>query len=220
MDAPGGARRQFFAMEPRTMKQSLFVRYPWGVLLSSMWFAACVQAAEPAASPTLVPSADGASVIDLRARLVWPRCVEGMQWNGKSCTGTPQRLDHAQAVALANARWKAEGVRWRLPRVPELKRLVVKTIRPPGLDPSLFPAAPHDWHWSGSANVSTGSGNQYNYGNVMNNRAGGGDMAFRQGWAVNMETAESRSDVGKGSRLLVRLVRPHVAAAEPVGAER
>ena len=86
--------------------------------------------------------------------------------------------------------------------------------------PALFPAAPHDWHWSGTANVSTGSGNQYNYGNVMNSRSGGGDMAFRQGWAVNLETAESRGDVGKGTRLLVRLVRPHVPAPEPVGAER
>lgn len=165
-------------------------------------------------------SADGAYVLDQRAGLAWPRCVEGMQWNGKTCTGTPQRLDHAQAVALANARWKADGMRWRLPRVPELKRLVDKTISPAGLDPALFPAAPHDWHWSGTANVSTGSGNQYNYGNVMNSRSGGGDMAFRQGWAVNLETAESRGDVGKGTRLLVRLVRPHVPAPEPVGAER
>ena len=132
------------------MKQPLFVGPSW-LLLGGMWLAAGAQAADPAgspASPMLVPSEDGASIIDLRARLVWPRCVEGMQWNGKTCTGTPQRLDHAQAVALANARWKADGMRWRLPRVPELKRLVDKTISPAGLDPALFPAAPHDWHWS------------------------------------------------------------------------
>jgi hypothetical protein len=142
-----------------------------------------------------------------------------MQWNGKTCTGRPQRLDHAQAAALANARWKAEGVRWRLPRVPELKRLVDKTINPPGLDPVLFPAAPHDWHWSGTANVVTGSGNPYNYGNVMDSR-GGGDMAFRQGWAVNLESAETRSDVGKATQLLVRLVRPYEPGKTPAKGER
>lgn len=198
-------------MNPRTMKQPLFTRHSWVVLLGHIFLAVCAEAADPAASPTLVPSEDGASVIDLRARLVWPRCVEGMQWNGKTCTGTPKRLDYAQAVALANARWKADGVRWRLPRANELKRLVDKTALPQGPSPMLFPGTPHDWHWSGSANVHTGSGNLYNYGNVMDSRAGGdaGSMAFRQGWAVNMETGESRGDVGKATRLLVRLVRPY-----------
>jgi hypothetical protein len=43
-------------------------------------------------------------------------------------------------------------------------------------------------------------------------------MAFRQGWAVNMETDESRGDVGKGTRLLVRLVRPYEPPV-PVPAE-
>jgi Protein of unknown function (DUF1566). len=123
------------------MKPLLFTRHSWLVLLGGMLVAACAEAADPAASPTLVPSQDGASIIDLRARLVWPRCVQGMLWNGKACTGTPQRLDYAQAVALAHARWKTDGVRWRLPRVPELKRLVDKTARPPGPSSVLF-----SWH--------------------------------------------------------------------------
>lgn len=181
------------------MKQPLFVRPSW-LLLGGMWLAAGAQAADPAgspASPMLVPSEDGASIIDLRAR-----------------------QPPAHAVGLPAGIGQGHGLRMVQPRVPELKRLVDKTISPAGLDPALFPAAPHDWHWSGTANVSTGSGNQYNYGNVMNSRSGGGDMAFRQGWAVNLETAESRGDVGKGTRLLVRLVRPHVPAPEPVGAER
>lgn len=205
-------------MDPRTVKQYFLARHSWFVFVGGIVAAACAQAADPAAAPTVVPSEDGVSVIDLRARLVWSRCVEGMQWNGKTCTGTPQRLDYAQAAALANARWKAEGVRWRLPRANELKRLVDKTARPSGPNPVLFPATPHDWHWSGSANIYTGSGNQYNYGSVMGNRSGAdaGSMGLRQGWAVNMGTAESRGDVGKGSRLLVRLVRPHEQAPAPV----
>jgi hypothetical protein len=209
-------------MEPRTVKQYFLARHSWFVVVGGLVVAACAQAADPAAAPTLVPSEDGASVIDLRARLVWPRCVEGMQWTGKTCTGTPQRLDYAQATALAHARWKADGVRWRLPRVNELKRLVDKTARPPGPNPVLFPATPPDWHWSGTANVQMGSGNPYNYGNVMESRAAGGagGMAFRQGWAVNMATGESRADVGKGSRLLVRLVRPHEPVPAPAEGAR
>ena len=55
-------------------------------------------------------SDDGAYVIDLQARLAWPRCVEGMVWDGKTCTGKPQLFDHAQASIHALARWKAEGL--------------------------------------------------------------------------------------------------------------
>ena len=205
-------------MDLRTKNKPLWTRHSCAVFLGSMLFAACADAADPPVSPPLVPSEDGASIIDLRARLVWPRCVEGMQWNGKTCTGTPQQLDYAQAVALANARWKSEGVRWRLPRANELTRLVDKTTRPPGLSVVLFPGAPPEWHWSGSANIQTGSGNLYNYGNVMRGGAGGeaGTMAFRQGWAVNLQTAESRGDVGKATRLPVRLVRPYEPDPVPV----
>lgn len=216
------ARCHLFAVDGCTMKQLLFTRPSWIVMLGGMLVAVCAQAADPAASATLVPSEDGASIIDLRARLMWPRCVQGMQWNGKTCTGVAQRFDHAQALALAHARWKADGVRWRLPRVPELKRLVDKTALPPGPSPVLFPGTPHDWHWSGSATVLMRSGNQYNYGNAMNSGAGGeaGSMALRQGWAVNMETGESRGDVGKGTRLLVRLVRPYDPSKDSAENER
>ena len=69
--------------------------------------AAAVWAVDPPASANLVLSADGAYVINLRAHLAWPRCVEGMQWNGRTCTGRPLLVDHAEAVALASARKKA-----------------------------------------------------------------------------------------------------------------
>ena len=67
------------------MKQPLFVRPSW-LLLGGMWLAAGAQAADPAgspASPMLVPSEDGASIIDLRARLVLqatePLAPDGLQ---------------------------------------------------------------------------------------------------------------------------------------------
>ena len=160
-------------------------------------------------------SADGAYVLDVRAGLAWPRCVEGMQWTGKTCTGKPLLLDRAEATTLATDRWKAEGVGWRLPRAAELQRLVDKSLSPPGLNPILFPAAPGQWHWSSTSNVSAPSVNQYTYGNIAQGRAGEGgrQAAMINGWAVNLSTGEARGDAARASKLPVRLVRP-----PPVGA--
>src|SRR5256885_16256597 len=96
----------------------------------------------PGAAPVLEVSEDGRDVIDRRARLLWPRCVEGMQWNGKTCTGLPELFTHKQAQALAAERAKQDGVRWRLPRVNEMPRLVSRDIRPQGLLPELFTGGP------------------------------------------------------------------------------
>ncbi|WP_428420277.1 DUF1566 domain-containing protein [Methylibium sp.] len=171
---------------------------------------AAAWAAEPPASPNWLLSEDGAYVIDPRSKLAWPRCVEGMQWNGKTCTGEPVLVNHAEAMALATTRAKADGVRWRLPRVAELQRLVNKAAAPRRLDPVLFPAAPGTWHWAIRANVDTATVNQYDYGNIVQGRtnANANRMAFLHGWAVNLETGEARGDVTKRTKLPVRLVRP------------
>ena len=169
-----------------------------------------VQAAEPSASADWPLSADGAYVLDLRAGVAWPRCVEGMQWSGTTCTGKPLLLDRAEATALAAERWKAEGIGWRIPRAAELQRLLDKSISPPGLNPRLFPAAPGQWHWSATANVNAPSVNQYTYGNIAQSRAGDGarQAAMINGWAVNLSTGEARGDAARASKLPVRLVRP------------
>ena len=164
----------------------------------------------PTASTDWSISSDGAYVLDHRAGLAWPRCVEGVQWTGKTCTGKPLLLDRGEANALAAERWKAEGVGWRLPRVPELQRLVDKTLAPPGLHPTLFPAAPGQWHWSATANVSPLQTNQYNYNNIAQGRGGDGarQAAMLNGWAVNLSNGEARGDAARTSKLPVRLVRP------------
>lgn len=162
----------------------------------------------PSASADWTLSADGAYVLDARAGLAWPRCVEGMQWNGKTCTGKPLLLDRAAANALAAERWKAEGVGWRLPRAAELQRLVDKSLSPPGLHPTLFPAAPGEWHWSATANVGALSANQYNYNTISGAGSGARQAAMLNGWAVNLSTGEARGDAARSSKLPVRLVRP------------
>lgn len=167
-------------------------------------------AAQPEA-PRFALSEDGDYVIDLRAKLAWPRCVEGMVWDGKTCTGEARLFDHAQATAYALARWKAEGIRWRLPHTAELKRLVDPRLAAQGLDPALFPAAPREWHWSGTANVRAGGEvNQYSYDNIQRGRTNlnADRLSYLHGWAVNLVTGEARGDVSKRSTLPLRLVRP------------
>lgn len=177
------------------------------------------RAAEPLAATEWALSKDGAVVLDLRARLAWPRCAEGMQWSRQAgtCTGKPRLLDRAEAAALASDRWKAEGVAWRLPRAPELQRLIDRTASPPGLNAALFPAAPAQWHWSATANVAAQRGNPYNYNTVMQGRSGdaAAQMGAINGWAVNLSTGEARGDVARASKLPVRLVRPLGEAEAP-----
>ena len=138
-----------------------------------------------AVQPPLILSPDGSLVIDTRARLAWPRCVEGMRWSGNGCTGVPQLL-----------------------RLNELRRLANRKALPPSVDTQLFPAMPRDWLWTGTASVNTNTVNPYAYGNVARGGAGESSMTVQQSWAVDMASGQARGDVGRGTRLVVRLVRP------------
>ena len=182
----------------------------WAVVLTAAFAlpaGAAGDAAAPA-QPALGLSADGTLVVDHRARLAWPRCVEGMRWNGSTCTGMAQLFTYGEAQARAKALGKADGVRWRLPRVNELRRLVDRSARPPTMDARLFPAAPRDWHWTGTASVNAAAVNPYAYGNVVRGGEGESQLSVQQGWAVDMSTGEARGDVGRATRMAVRLVRP------------
>lgn len=157
------------------------------------------------------PSSDGQMVIDTRAKLAWPRCAEGMDWNGKNCTGAALLLNYKQAQVHAAERSKSENLRWRLPRVNEFKRLLDRNSKPQGLNPELFPNAPRDWHWTGTAAVNTQRLNSYSYSQVDKSQSITG-LSAQQAWAVNTETLQTTPDMGKGNALLLRLVRPATEA--------
>ncbi|RTL25888.1 MAG: DUF1566 domain-containing protein [Burkholderiales bacterium] len=176
-------------------------------------------AGEPGASPPKPsaqvdwqPAEDGRTVVDHHNGQIWARCVEGMNWDGQTCRGQAVLASHKEALALAAARRKADGLDWRLPRVTELRRLVSETNRPRGLYARLFPAAPADWYWAGTTNVegAQASVNQYNYANISRgvDNAQLKRMGFLHGWAVDMSSGEARGDMPKRtSHLPVRLVR-------------
>jgi hypothetical protein len=167
------------------------------------------------ASPWAV-APDGAVVLDTGARLAWARCVEGMRWTGKTCAGTPLLLTRADASVRATERWTAHGTGWRLPRVPELQRLVDRTLNPARVNPRLFPAAPGGWHWTATANTSGRGGNPYNYNTIVQGQnASAAQAGLINGWAVDLSTGEARGDAARASKLPVRLVREALPSELP-----
>ena len=153
---------------------------------------------------------DGTGIVDLRTGQVWARCVEGMHWSGRTCVGTPRLVTHREALALAAARRKAEGLRWRLPRVPDMQRLSAKAGRKGVLDLALFPAAPDGPHWTGTANVDTRTVNPYRYDSVMQGRTRAETEMpdALSGWAADPASGQASGEVSKREKLPVRLVRP------------
>lgn len=176
-----------------------------------VWGAHAATPATPAgALPRFQVSEAGDEVTDVQAKLVWRRCVEGMTWDGNTCTGKARLLDHSQAQALAKAAFESSKRPWRLPHVPELKRLINLGHASGTVDPTLFPRTPLQPHWSASTTVGGGGVfNPYNYGNIAQGRTSSNvnQMAFLHGWVVDFSTGEALGEVSKRTPLVVRLVR-------------
>jgi hypothetical protein len=100
-------------------------------------------------------SPDGTQVADAAAHaaLVWRRCVEGMSWDGGTCTGTPLTFTHEEALAWAAQQASATGLPWRVPSVKELDGLVRRTLPSPPTYLFDFPATPALPTWTSSPEV-------------------------------------------------------------------
>lgn len=172
--------------------------------------AALAANAQEQAEADWLTTTSGDYVVQLSTRLAWPRCVEGMRWTGRRCEGRPLRLSHADALALARSRGKAEGVAWRLPGVKELQRLAQRNLHPPRTQAPLMPVDGDEWCWSSTTPVDTSRINEYSYGNVVRG-VNGQNMArlqFLHAWSVDMASAQTRGNTPKRDLLYVRLVRP------------
>lgn len=168
-------------------------------------------AAQAVAADTgrLALSGDGGAIVDGQAKLIWSRCPEGMTWDGSHCAGIAEFATWSEAAALAAARSKAEGVRWRVPSVAELRQLAKKVAAARTTLRNPFPASPEGWYWTASARVDTGTANQYNYSNIQRgvSEKNVNRVAYLHAWVVDPENGESRGDMPRRSRLPVRLVR-------------
>lgn len=177
------------------------------VWLAGLLLAGGAQAVEDAARLAVADA--GQQVLDRSSGLQWARCVEGMQWDGRGCRGAARLATHAEALALARERSKAEGRLWRVPRVSEWRQLSehLAVSREPA--DRLFPAAPAGWYWSSTAQVDSETANPYNYRNIQRGNSGltQNRLDMLHGWAAQPATGESRGDVPKREKLPVRLVR-------------
>lgn len=72
--------------------------------------------------------------------LTWKRCVEGMQWDGKSCSGQPGLYNADEASKLSST--FAGQSDWRLPSIVELQSIVEREAFSPSINISVFPNTP------------------------------------------------------------------------------
>lgn len=100
-------------------------------------------------------SPDGTEAKDtsVTAVLVWRRCVEGMAWDGNTCTGTPLTLTHEEALQYAAQQAAATGVAWRVPSVKELNWIVDREEPAPPIKHFVFPNTPGRPTWTSSPEV-------------------------------------------------------------------
>lgn len=120
-------------------------------LLALLWLSDNTSAAPP-----YTFSADGQEISDSKTRLIWKRCVEGMSFDGVTCTGTPM-IFFSHEVALAYVRDVSInlGIRWRLPNIKELHSITDTTRFAPAIDIAAFPGTPGSYHLSSSPLVGT-----------------------------------------------------------------
>lgn len=130
------------------MKQKLTAILALTVLAGSARAVTC-QNSIPSSNPNAIYeiSTDGASVTDTRTGLTWKRCLEGMEWSGTTCTGTPTTMSWAEALDHA----KSQGSDWRLPNIKELRSLVEECRTSPAINDTVFSDMPFSSRvWSGS----------------------------------------------------------------------
>ena len=90
-------------------------------------------------------------VLDTQTGLIWRRCVEGMKWDGKTCSGSPFYGMFQEVLERASNQARLTGKPWRVPNVKELGSLVDSTQTTISIDSTVFPATQNDQFWSSSS---------------------------------------------------------------------
>lgn len=130
------------------------------MLMSSMAHAGCnlsVPATQPDNRYEAVEGTSGAEVRDKLTGIVWQRCVLGMVWNGKTCTGTAAGktwLEAIQAVQSANPSRAPGATGWMLPNSADLYGLAERACYNPSINTNWFPETPGERTWSSTTDTS------------------------------------------------------------------
>ena len=114
----------------------------------------------PASTPTsrFTDNGDG-TVTDVYTDLTWKRCVEGQNWDGATCSGTPSLYTWQQALQLAatlNAGGGYAGqTDWRVPNIKELGSIIESQCYGPAINLNVFPGTytTSSKFWSASPNT-------------------------------------------------------------------
>ncbi|MBK9359642.1 MAG: DUF1566 domain-containing protein [Rubrivivax sp.] len=137
--------------------------------------------------PRYTFNSTGDEVTDTRTGLVWRRCVEGMTWNGSTCTGASRTFTHEGALAHAQSQ-----AGWRLPSVKDLGSIADRRRMTPALDTAVFPAVSSGYFWTTTPLVGSPS----------------------DAWHVRADTGAVFNTGGRSTgSLQVRLVRTPLIAA-------
>ncbi len=108
-----------------------------------------VAAASSQAQARFTVSGDGQEVLDTTTQLTWRRCAEGLQWDGKTCSGKLAKFSYAGAKQQAAGAAKASAKAWRIPSKDELVALVDKKAKKkPRIDAEAFPKTPSAPFWA------------------------------------------------------------------------
>ncbi len=95
--------------------------------------------------PAFTVHGDG-TVTDGLTQLMWTRCAAGQDPIG--CSGSPDFLDHAEAVAYCQGLELAGHDDWFLPTIVELQHIADYGQQHYAIDSTVFPNVPEEGFWS------------------------------------------------------------------------
>ena len=94
------------------------------------------------------------TVTDVYTDLTWKRCVEGQNWDGATCSGTPSLYTWQQALQQADTINHAGGFAgqndWYVPNFKDLGSIVERKCKFASINETIFPGTPTDGFWSAS----------------------------------------------------------------------
>lgn len=109
---------------------------------------------EASIAPDLRFKLNKGEAYDTKTKLIWKRCIEGMNWDqvSNTCTGKAEKMTWDKMMAT----YPSSGAEWRIPSVEELASIrtgdgyVYAGCWNPAINISVFPDKQDGWYWTSS----------------------------------------------------------------------